>query len=91
MGVKTNFFVCVFEVIFIFEVILFFGIVLIFEVVFIFEDVFIFEVVFSFEVVFIFSHIKNSWVWHCSAMIKNLSVALFSQAKKSERGTAQPS
>ena len=31
-------------------------------------------------VVFIFSHIKNSWIWHCSTRLKNLSEALRSQA-----------
>ena len=28
----------------------------------------------------VFSHIKISWVWHCSAKVNNLSVALLSQA-----------
>ena len=32
------------------------------------------------RVVFIFSHIKNLWVRHCSAKLKNLSLALLSQA-----------
>ena len=35
---------------------------------------------FIFWVVFIFCHIRISWVWHCSAKQKNLSVAVLSQA-----------
>ena len=31
-----------------------------------------------------------TWLWHWAAKLKNLSVALLNQAKKFERGTAQP-
>ena len=81
-----------FDVIFIFEVVFIFEVGFIFEIVFIFEVIFIFEVVFIFRgCLFILSHIKNSWVCHCSAKVKNPSLALLSPAYKSECGDAQPS
>ena len=40
----------------------------------------IFQTVSIFFFFFIFSLIKNSWVWHCSAKLENLSVLLLSQA-----------